>query len=198
MDKYSLVYIDDKPEAALTKYLDKEYLIDKREIEYTEITFNPEEGYESLLLDPRVRSANIILIDSRLFENKTATAGKFSGEEFKLVLRKIYPFIEVIVITQNEISADVEKIHKYDKSCGLSASEYYSQHLPGLISSAITNIHQYRLLAEIVKGNDSWEIVLKDKVISTLKGTNTYDELTKSDIDSLIIAFKKLQESIHE
>ena len=198
MDKYSLVYIDDKPEAALTEYLDRGFLSDKHEIEYTEITFRPEEGYESLLLDPKVRAANIVLIDSRLFENKTATAGKFSGEEFKLVLKKFYPFIEVIVITQNGTDTDVEKIPKYDKSCGFTAAEYYARLLPKIIDSAIANIHQYRLLADMVNGNDSWEIALKDKVISTLKGTNTYDELTKSDIDSLIIAFKEMQESLDE
>ena len=49
MDKYSLVYIDDKPEAALTKYLDKEFHSDDYEIECSEIIFKPEEGYESLL-----------------------------------------------------------------------------------------------------------------------------------------------------
>ncbi len=197
MDMYSLVYIDDQPEAALAEYLDRGFRSDKYGVEYTEIIFNPEEGYESLLIDPRVRAANIVLIDSRLFENKTATVGKFSGEEFKLVLKKFYPFIEVIVITQNGNDTEIVKINKYDKSCGLSASEYYAQHLPNLINSAVDNIHQYRLLSEMVNRNDSWEVVLKDKVISTLKGSNTYDELTKSDIDSLIIAFREMQESLN-
>ena len=39
--------------------------------------------------------------------------------------------------------------------------------------------------------------ILKDKVIATLKGTNTYDKLTKEDIDSLILAFKEIQESLN-
>ena len=196
MDKYSLVYIDDKPEAALAKYLDKEFHNDNYEIEYTEVTFHSEDGYESLISDPKVKTANIILIDSWLFENRTAAGGKFTGEEFKLVLKKFYPFIEVIVITQNGIETDIDKIAKYDKSCGKTASEYYAGTLPRLIESAVKNIHQYRLLADLIKMNDSWEEIIKDKVIATLKGKSSYDELTKTDIDNLIQMFKQVQESL--
>ncbi len=197
MDKYSLVYIDDKPEAALTKYLDKEFHSDDYEIKCSEIIFKPEEGYESLLSDSKVRAANIILIDSRLFENRTATGGKFTGEEFKLVLKKFFPFIEVIVITQNGTDTEINKIAKYDKGCDQTASEYYSELLPRFIDNAVANIHQYWLLADLVNNNDSWEDVLKDKVLATLNGTNTYDELTKTDIDILISAFKEIQGSLN-
>lgn len=197
MEKYSLLYIDDKPEGALTKYLDKEFHSDQYEIEFSEVIFKPEEGYESLLSDPKVKAANIILIDSWLFENRTVTGGKFTGEEFKLVLKKFYPFIEVIVITQNGIEPDIDKIAKYDRGCGKTASDYYAGLLPTLINSAVARIHQYRLLAEMINGNDSWEAVIKDKVISTLEGKNKYDELTKTDIDNLIQAFKEVQESLN-
>ena len=198
MEKYSLVYIDDKPEAALTKFLDKEFRSTHYEIECSEVIFRPEEGYESLLSDPKVRTANIVLIDSWLFENRTATGGKFTGEEFKLVLKKFFPFIEVIVITQNGTETEITKVAKYDKSCGKTASGYYSAVLPKYLDAAVANIHQYRLIAELINKNDSWEEVIKDKVIDTLKGKNTYDELTKTDIDTLIQAFKEIQESLDE
>lgn len=198
MDKYSLVYIDDNPEAALTRYLDEEFHSEKYEILCTEIIFKPSEGYESLLSDSRVQSANIILIDSRLFENRTVTDEKFTGEEFKLVLKKLFPFIEVIVITQNETDSEIMKIAKYDKSLGSSASEYYATTLPEIINEAVANIHQYWLLAKLVKSNDSWEEVLRNKVISALEGMNSYDELTKTDIDNLISAFKEIQVNIND
>lgn len=197
MNKYSLVYIDDKPEIALTKYLDKEFHSDKYEIECSEIIFQPEEGYESLLSNPKVRTANIILIDSWLFENRTATGGKFTGEEFKLVLKKIFPFIQVIVITQNGTDTEINKIAKYDKDFDKTPSEYYSKLLPNYIDKAVDNVHQYQLMAELVNKNDSWEDVLKDKVLATLRGTNIYDDITKSDIDCLISAFKRIQESLN-
>lgn len=198
MDKYSLVYIDDNPETALTRYLDEEFHSDKFEIVFSEIIFKPEDGYESLLSDQRVSSANIILIDSWLFENRTAIDVKFTGEEFKLVLKKIFPFIEVIVITQNGTDSEIRKIAKYDKSLAGSASEYYASKLPKIINDAVADIQQYRLLADLVKKNDTWEDVLKDKVIATLKGTTTYDKLTKADIDRLILAFKEIQESLND
>lgn len=197
MEKYSLVYIDDNPETALTRYLDEEFKSDNYELVFSEIIFKPEDGYESLLSDQRVSSANIILIDSWLFENRTATNVKFTGEEFKLILKKLFPFIEVIVITQNETDSEIRKIAKYDKSFGESASEYYASKLPTMINKAVSDIKQYRILADLVKKNDIWEDVLKDKVIATLKGTNTYDKLTKDDIDSLILAFKEIQESLN-
>lgn len=197
-NKYSLVYIDDTPEASLTWYLDKEFHSDEYEIECSEITFKPDEGYESLLANPKVRGANIILVDSWLFENRTATGGKFTGEEFKLILKKLFPFIEVIVITQNDASGEIDKIAKYDKSCGQTATEYYSSLLPKSINAAVANIKQYWLLSEIVKENDIWEDVLKDKVFDALTGTSTYDELTKTDIDNLVSAFKEIQESLNE
>lgn len=197
MEKYSLVYIDDNPETALTRYLDEEFKSDNYELVCSEIIFKPEDGYESLLSDQRVSSANIILIDSWLFENRTATNVKFTGEEFKLILKKLFPFIEVIVITQNGTDSEIRKIAKYDKSFGESASEYYASKLPTIINKAVSDIKQYRILADLVKKNDIWEDVLKDKVIATLKGTNTYDKLTKDDIDSLILAFKEIQESLN-
>ena len=197
MEKYSLVYIDDNPETALTRYLDEEFQSDNYEIVCSEIIFKPEDGYESLLSDQRVSSANIILIDSWLFENRTATNVKFTGEEFKLILKKLFPFIEVIVITQNGTDSEIRKIAKYDKSFGESASEYYASKLPKIINQAVDDIQQYRLLADLVKKNDIWEDVLKDKVIATLKGSNTYDKLTKDDIDSIILAFKEIQESLN-
>ena len=197
MEKYSLVYIDDNPETALTRYLDEEFKSDNYELVCSEIIFKPEDGYESLLSDQRVSSANIILIDSWLFENRTAANVKFTGEEFKLILKKLFPFIEVIVITQNGTDSEIRKIAKYDKSFGESASEYYASELPTIINKAVSDIKQYRILADLVKKNDIWEDVLKDKVIATLKGSNTYDKLTKDDIDILILAFKEIQESLN-
>lgn len=197
MKIYSLVYIDDNPDTALSKYLDEEFHSNAYELNFSEIIFNPNEGYESLLSNSKVRSANIILIDSRLFENQTVRGAKFTGEEFKLVLKNFFPFIEVIVITQNGTDTEINKIAKYDGTSGKSASDYYSSKLPNIINSAIANIQQYWLLAELVKNNDSWEAVIKEKVIDTLNGINKYNELTTDDIDKLILAFKEMQEILN-
>lgn len=198
MEKFNILYIDDSPEAGLERYLDEEYTNSEYETEYAEITFNPNNGYESLIREPKVQSANIIFIDSRLFENRTVSAGKFSGEEFKIILKKYYPFIEVIVITQNEADPNVGTISKYDSNCGKTASEYYAEHLPRYINMAIQNILVYRRLAEKLEVNNNWETILKEKIINSLNGVGTYDELTKADIDILISAFKEIQEKIDD
>ena len=196
MEKFNLLYIDDGPEPALEKYLDREYHNSDYDIEYSEITFEPNEGYESLIQDSKVQSANIIFIDSRLFENRTVGNSKFSGEEFKIILRKYYPFIEVIVITQNEADSDAGTISKYDPACGKTATEYYAENLPSYIEKAIQNILIYRHLGEKLKSNENWETTLKEKIINSLQGIGTYDELTKTDIDQLILAFKDIQEKL--
>lgn len=197
MDTFSLVYIDDNPDTALSRYLDLEFKRDNYEIEFFEIRFSPQEGYQSLLSDTRIQHANIILVDSWLFENMTATNQKFTGEEFKLILRKFYPFIEVVVITQNVIEDGIAHISKYDKTLGRSASEYYAERLPPIIDKAVENVRQYRLLATHVAKNASWEELLKEKVLATLNGTSAYDDLTTSDVDKLVSAFKEMEGCIN-
>ena len=90
MEILKILYIDDNPEPSLSKYLDK-YKNSSCDIEYSDIKFNPDEGYESLINNAEGKSANIIFIDSKLFENRTAIAGKFTGEEFKIILKKYFP-----------------------------------------------------------------------------------------------------------
>ena len=198
MEQIRILYIDDKPDPNLDEYFDRYYKIDEYEKVYEIIQFDPNNGYESLLQDSKVQSANIIFVDSRLFENKTAVSGKFTGEEFKLVLQKFYPFIEVIVITQNGKDPDIDMIEKFKYESGYQyAWQYYSNEIPKCINNAIKRIKQYRILASRINQNDSWEKLLKEKVLDTLEGTNIYDSLTKSDIDELINAFKLIQERIN-
>lgn len=197
MEDIKILYIDDSPETALAKYLDN-YTRENCNIEYSDIVFKPQDGYESLISNTDVRSANIIFIDSRLFENRTATTGKFSGEEFKIILKKYFPFIEVIVITQNEIDDDYETVAKYNPKSRSTPEEYYEQNLPKLLERAIKNICEFRKIASELEKNTNWESVLIEKITNSLNGYGTYDELTKSDIDQVIIAFKELQEKLDD
>ena len=195
MDILKILYIDDNPEPALVKYLDK-YKSEHCELEYSDIIFNPAEGYESLINNPEVIGSNIIFIDSRLFENRNAAFGKFSGEEFKVILKKYFPFIEVIVVTQNDINEGYTTIPKYDSKSGKNAEEYYSQKLPLIIEEAIKNIFEVRKIAEEMEKNSSWEKVMMEKIKNSISGQGVFDELSKKDIDNVIMMFKELQEKI--
>lgn len=197
-DTIVLLYIDDRPETSLSKYLDEEYSHEKYATQYADIWFKPQDGYESLLTNPKVKSADVIFVDSRLFENRTAVQGKFTGEEFKFVLKKISPYKEVIVITQNGTDGEIDMIAKYDTNSEITSTEYYSIQLKDKIDASIANIEQYWLLYERMNDNNNWDAVLKDKVIATLTGNDAYDELTKTDIDTLVLAFKEIREKLND
>ena len=201
MEEYNLLYIDNDIDPQLSEYLDRNLrntLQDDIVLNISEYEFNPTEGYKRLLSSQEVSTANNILIDSRLFENSSATDAKFSGEEFKIILKEQSPFIEVIVITQNGADESVKTIAKFDPSCGQSAKKYYDSVLPTLIKDAIEEIKIYRNLADRFKSNNSWEPILKERVIGSLEGTSMYDRLTAEDIDKLVLAFKEMSEKIND
>ena len=194
MDTIKMIYIDDSPDISLSKYLDK-FRSGLCQFDYSDIEFNSEEGYESLINNTEVRTANVIFIDSKLFENRN-TNGKFTGEEFKIILKKHLPFIEVIVITQNEVEEEYETIAKYDSRSDKTAQEYYDSILPELIDHAVKNIFEYRKIASRMKENTIWEDVMIEKIENSLEGKDVYDELTKTDIDHIIGIFQELQEKV--
>lgn len=192
-----ILYIDDSPEPALAKYLDK-YKSTTCEFDYSDIRFNPDEGYERLINDSEVTSSNIIFVDSRLFENRNATTGKFTGEEFKIILKKYFPFIEVIVITQNDVEEGYETISKYDSKSGQTSDEYYGEIIPPILEQAVRNIFEFRKIASEMEKNTRWEKVMIEKIINSINGQGIFDELTKNDIDEVIRMFQELQEKIDE
>ncbi len=202
MKVFRLLYIDDEIDPLLSEYLDKKLpgSIEDKDItlEYSELQFAPVDGYRSLLSNGNVLSSNIILIDSRLFEDRNAEDGKFSGEEFKIILKKFYPFIDVIVITQNGADENVDTLPKYNPESGKQADEFYDSFLPDYVERAISQKRIFDNLATRLNENSSWEPLLKERVIATLEGTESYNELTKKDIDDLIVAFREILEKMDE
>lgn len=199
MDKIKIVYIDDDPDEAISKYLGTKYKHDNFDDDYEEITFKSEEGYDDLICNPVVTEANIILIDSKLFENNVVTSGKFSGEEFKIIFKKMFPFIEVLVITQNhDLGEEYGIIQKYRKGLGRDHHQYYSIQLKKSLDEAIKNIQIYRNISDKLKHNEGIDKVLIEKIISSLDGKSQYDELNKNDIDEIIKTFQELQRELSE
>ncbi|EOU2045944.1 hypothetical protein QTH50_04850 [Clostridium perfringens] len=198
MNKINIIYVDDELDVNISKYIRKTYNYKEFEKVYNEITFEAEKGYESLLNNKLVKEANIILIDSKLFENDRVSNGKFSGEEFKMILKKVFPFIEVIVITQNELEEEYGTVSKYKFDVDISADKYYSDNLKKELDTAANNVFIYRNIAKKLKCNEGIDKVLIEKIVNSLDGDSKYDELTKDDIDNIIEAFKELQRGINE
>lgn len=197
MQNINLVYIDDIIDPNISKYLSS-YKPSDVNIKYDELKFELNNGYESLINNSLVRTANVILIDSTLFQNSTAANGKYTGEQFKLILRKIFPYIEVIVITQNEITGEFSStIPKFNPRKDNSAEAYYSKLLPTKIEPAIKSICEYRDIITEIKPDTNTSMLI-EKINNSLDGIEVYDELKKSDIDAIVEAFKKLQENLDE
>ena len=88
---------------------------------------------------------------------------------------------------------NISMIAKYDPDPDKTPLDYYGSIIPPCIERATNSIKQYQTLAIKLNENTSWEVILKEKVMATLNGTNIYDELTKTDIDTLVAAFKEIQ-----
>lgn len=193
-EKINLVYIDDDRDEAISAYLEEDYKSDKYDVEYYEIEFEGDKGYESLLDSPEVASANVILIDSRLFENdRIQNKGKFSGEEFRMILRKVFPFIEVLVISQNGENKDFEIIPKYRSGSSETSTEYYERVLKNKIDECIRRVITFRNISKKLENNKEIEKFLVEKTVDSLNGINDYEDLSKEDIDKLIAAFQSME-----
>lgn len=195
MEKINMLYIDDEINPIISKCLSL-YTQEGIEKNYDEVKFDPQKGYENLIRDRRVNSANVIFVDSRLFQNRTASNGKYIGEQFKLILKKVFPYIEVIVITQNDIPEEfTSTIKKYDPKTYKSVDEYYEKVIKKQIDAAIKRICEYRaIVSDIPEDTENSYII--DKINNSLEGMDTYDELKKEDIDKIVDLFKALQESL--
>lgn len=193
-----IVYVDDNLDRSISRYLALNYKYDGLDKKYDEIDFSRVDGYESLINNNLVKEANIIVIDSKLFENDNVNSSKFTGEEFKMILKKIFPFIEVIVITQNELEEEYGTIRKYNAKLAIPPQEYYSKYLKNVLDKAVNNILIYRNIANKIKSNDVIDKMLIENILNSLNGINVYDELKKSDIDEIIKTFKELEKEINE
>jgi hypothetical protein len=203
MTEIQIVYIDDQIDEILSKYIEEVYcantsveIISKQNVrkKFAEVKFEGAEGYKSLLNNAKVRSAKVILIDNHLFEERSAETGKFSGKQFKVILRKLFPFVEVLIITQDEQLTGQNIIHKFSGRHGENSDEYYKEHLNSILDEAIREVLEFEVLADDLKQSADVEKALVEKILQSLQGDNSYDSLTKADIDSLISSFIELRD----
>ena len=179
MEKFRLVYIDDRIDYSLTGYLRE--CFKNTTIEYDEREFKNIETYSDLLNDELVKAANVILIDSRLFENSRVINKKFTGEEFQILLTKIYPFKKVFVISQNEDEYGVGFIRKTDLEENDEIKEYYDKNLKPKIEDAIKRIKIEKKLVNDMCGKKEIDSVIMEQIKNALEGSCVYDQLTSEN-----------------
>lgn len=195
------MYIDDEPDTLLSSYLGRclpedlnaENVID---VEYEEIQFTPSVGYEGLLRDDRVRSANIAIIDSKLFNLVSASEGMLTGEMLQIILRKYHPFLETIVVTswgENDFLG-MTTLRKYSRSADRSktSEEYYRELLKDPVGLAIKSTEVARMVSERLNGHIVDE-VMYEKVRNAIDGIEIFDELTSAKIDKIVAEFESIK-----
>lgn len=190
----SVLYIDDSIDPNLSRYLD-EYCsnADTSDLIYEEEPFLKGDTYEQLLRKESVRTANVVLIDSKLFEEADLGSGMFTGEEFRVILNKLFPYIEVIVISQNILPITqgvVEKCKKFKNYEEIKA--YYDEKLLAKLNERVDIVRETRQIVARLRNEKSIDQALVEKLNRAVNGTNEYDELKVSDIDRIVQAFQEL------
>lgn len=196
MENVKLLYIDDNADAYISQYLYEEYGCEGVKIDYFQRPFEAEDTYESLLSDNDVHSADIIIIDSMLFENANLSNQKLTGEEFEIILKKVFPFKEVIVVTQNDIDEDYRVIKKFDTSVGENSKDFFEKEWKPILDKAVERIKLCRKLLKRIEEKNYVEKYFFEEIQQSLQGESGYDKLTVSDVDRLIAAFEGLKREI--
>lgn len=193
METIKILYIDDNTDAYISQYLDEEYGYEDVNIKYQERPFAYEDTYESLLCDENVHSADIIVIDSILFENANLSSEKLAGEEFEILLRKVFPFKEVIVVTQNDVDEEYRVIKKFDTSSSNSSKDFFAKEWKPILDNAVERIKLCRKLLKRIEEKSYVEKYFFEEIQQSLQGESVYDKLTVADVDRLIGVFEEIK-----
>lgn len=198
----TISYIDDRIDPILSRYLD-EYCNrcneEKKlnyELQFSEYSFQKTDNYKTLLSNDLINKANIIVIDSRLFENENSSLSKFTGEQFKIILRQVLPFIKTIVISQNFSEADSLTIQKFQSARSNNIEDYkehYDKTLePTLKQNILETIEEHEILNQLALENEVDSLLL-GTIQSTILGIRDTALFEKDDLDELIKLFNEVK-----
>lgn len=205
MECVNIVYIDDIEDIILERHIHqwstspftKDNLDEEINKKFSVINFTSDMSYEALLEKDEVKQANVILIDNHLFEERTAQS-RFSGKQFKVILRKLLPYIEVIIITQDQFLHGANIVKKFSGTNPQDAESYYDSELIPKLDEAISSVLEFNNLATDLSTSQDIEKCLKESVINSIHGNVVYETLDKKDIDNLIIAFQEVKNAIEK
>ena len=200
-----ICYVDDNLDPFLVGYLDK-YVCNSPDYKYVEYEVSPSLSYNDLLTNERINESDILIIDSRLFEEVEYTENTLTGEELRFIIRKVFPYKEVLVISQNDTNEyDIESKPKPPSPSADSSFEMYEKEanqfytkklLPKIIDSR-KSIEATKNILDRISNKGYMSSMLLEQIRDTIDGDNIYTELSKEDIDSLIDSFTKLRKELN-
>ena len=193
-----MLYVDDKIDLYVSEYLNS-YSNDKAKYKYSELKFENKYSYEDLLENDEIQKADILFLDSMLFENGNVEDSKISGEELGLIIKKIFPFKEIIVITQYQDKMGYSALKKYNSNTyTCEADSFFQRNWDKEIVNATQNIILNRNILKNISMKNYVEKFLFEKMENSIYGISNYDNLTKIDIDILIKAFEEMRKNYEE
>lgn len=193
MNKIKILYVDDNVDSHISEYLCEQYEHEDTEINYSEHTFINTDSYETLLMDSELQTADILIIDSVLFENANFSSEKLTGEEFEVILKKVFPFKEVIVVSQNDIDENTTIIKKYDTSSKEESKIFFDTEWKPALDQAIGKVKLYGKILKRIEEKNYLEKNFLEGIQQSLIGAIGYEKLTVADIDRLISAFESVK-----
>jgi len=198
MELITMLYVDDKIDLYVSKYLNS-YSNDKADYKYSELKFENKYSYEDLLENNEIQKADILFLDSMLFENGNVQDNKISGEELGLIIKKIFPFKEIIVITQYQDKMEYSTLKKYNSNTyDCDEDSFFQDNWNKEIVNATKNIILNRNILKNISSKRYVEKYLFEKMENSINGLSNYDNLTTADIDSLIKAFEEMRKLYEE
>ncbi len=202
MNKIKILYVDDSIESQLSKFLglklngllatgglESQVLVESKDFKYVNIS------YEEFLRKEEFKKCDILIVDSRLFENGNA-GGKLTGEALKMIIKKSFPFKETIIVSQNDdLSKNIGYVSKFQQIRGRNDYiEHYKTELLPNIKSAIKETIANREVFNQIQENEIFDQNLIDEMDALLDGDNEYSQLTKQDVDDMITKFNQIIE----
>lgn len=195
----TICYIDDILDDVLGMYL-HDFAHSKENVEYVEHKFlTAQESYKDLLCNQKTLNSDIIIIDSKLFEDRSVLIGKrLTGEMFKVAIKADFPYKKIFVISSKPIEESSTTIKKFDPVRAIDlmkeAQMYYEGKLSTLLEVAIKEIKEQREIIPSLNSIPDMDKVKSEKISNMEKGIKELDDIKKSDIDELIAKFQEIKD----
>lgn len=192
MNSLVITYIDDRLDKFISKFL-RNLQFSDCVCTHHEITFK-KDTYKSLLDNPIVKEADILLIDNALFENRNSNNMMF-GDELKLIFKLSFPYKVIFTVTQKEYEENDDVLYKYRKNTEYqSITDYYSKEWTDRLFRAAKRIWQNKEILDRIGKKEYIDEYYYSRISSVIDGNSSYSSLSVNDINKLVLEFERFRE----
>lgn len=198
MEEIKILYVDDNHDDGLSRYLELDYQSENLKIVSDEYKFNiDDDNYLTLLENKKIQESDIIIIDSKLFEDSKVQDEKITGEDLSIILQNSFSYKRFIVITQNDYSEQLGFCPKWNSMLEKDYKIFYEKNLKPKLDKSVEEILVMHKFLDKLKAKESIDKILIDKMKNKMSGIYEYDNLTKKDIDDIASLFNDIKDSLN-